>query len=166
MFAAFVLAASASTVATPRTGHGVAPDSLRPWARGLIGRWSCAGAFSNGKALAADVEFTSILGGRWLEYHHKDRAPGSYEALAILGPARRDTALEATTLHDIGGGARRFLLSAGDSGVMLDRDTTQRGARVERFRFVLRGTHALWFAWEIGAGGRWAIGDSLGCSPA
>lgn len=140
------------------------PDSGSTWSRALEGAWSCAGAFANGKSLAADLTFTRVLGGRWLSYHHKDRPPGQYEASSLWGPAQRDTAMTPTLLFDNFGGHRRFLPAAAGTEVVLTRDSTDAGARVERFTFRRRADGTLWFAWEVGRQGAWALGDSLSCS--
>lgn len=139
-------------------------DSSSRWVAPLAGAWSCAGAFSNGKPLAADVVLSPALGGRWLSYHHQDRAPGRYEATALLGPALRDSALVTTTIYDNFGGHRRFIPSAAaDNTITLVRDTTENGARLERFTFRPRVDGTLWFGWEIGRNGQWFLGDSLSC---
>ena len=161
-----VLAAAISLAATSlhAQANSVLSDSASSWARALSGQWSCAGAFSNGKPLAADVGFTPALGGRWLSYHHQDRAPGRYEATALLGPAFRDSAMVASVIFDNFGGHRRFLPAAASTGeVTLVRDTTEAGARLERFTFRPRPDSTLWFGWEIGRGGTWLLGDSLSC---
>ena len=140
------------------------PDSSSAWAHALRGTWSCAGAFVSGKPLAADITFSPILRGQWLEYHHLDRPPGQYEATGLWGPALHDSSLGATTLHDNFGGHRRFLAAVSQPGaVTLTRDTTEAGARLERFTFRPRPDGTLWFAWEVQRGGVWALGDSLSC---
>ena len=140
-------------------------DSASTWTRALSGPWTCAGAFANGKALAADIVFTPALGGRWLSYHHQDRDPGRYEATALLGPALRDSAMVATMIFDNFGGHRRFLPSASATGeITLVRDTTESGSRLERFTFRPRPDGTLWFGWEVGRGGAWVLGDSLSCN--
>lgn len=141
-----------------------AVDSLPAWASSLVGTWSCEGAFGSGKPLAADIRISSVLGSRWLAYHHKDRAPGRYEAFGHWGPvAPPPTALATTVLYDNFGGARRFQLTFTEGGLTLDRDTTVAGAIVERFVFKPREAGRLWFAWEVYRDNRWILGDSLGC---
>lgn len=140
------------------------PDSSATWSRALEGSWSCAGAFASGKTLAADLNFTRVLGGRWLSYHHKDRPPGQYEATSLWGPAQWDTTMSPTLLYDNFGGHRRFFPGSTGSEVVLTRDTTDAGARLERFTFRPRPDGTLWFAWEVSRQGAWALGDSLSCS--
>lgn len=164
-----IVAAAVSMLATAlhAQANPALSDSSSTWARALSGQWSCAGAFANGKPLAADVGFTQSLGGRWLSYHHQDRAPGRYEATALLGPAFRDSAMVATMIFDNFGGHRRFQPSASSSGeITLLRDTTEAGARLERFTFRPRPDGTLWFGWEVGHGGAWLLGDSLSCRKA
>lgn len=99
-----------------------------------------------------------------MEYHHRDRPPGQYEAISLWGPALRDSALATSVLYDNFGGHRRFLSTYSSSGeVTLVRDTTEAGARVERFTFRPRADGTLWFAWQVLRGGTWALGDSLSC---
>ncbi|HEU4648112.1 MAG TPA: hypothetical protein VFS33_03565 [Gemmatimonadales bacterium] len=144
-------------------------DSTAAWARYFRGTWHCQGAFASGKPLAADIAFTALLGGRWLQYHHTDRAPGAYEALALWGPTTGTAAPPPTTFYDNFGGTRRFI-SAGwqDSALVFVRDTTERGARAERFAFRQRSDTAFWFAWELQrpSGAGWVVGDSLTCARA
>src|ERR1043166_7188859 len=91
-FAAALLLALAMTGATTlsaQAASAAASDSVSGWARALLGRWGCAGAFASGRPLAADVSFTLGLHGHWLEYHHTDPAPGQYQASAFLGAGLR-----------------------------------------------------------------------------
>jgi hypothetical protein len=154
--------------ASPRRPATIVPtrgaDTTRAWARKLTGAWSCEGAFANGRAIAADVAFSTELAGQWLMYHHADRAPGTYQAAAMLGPTTSDTALAPAELHDAAGGYRRFRLTiVGDSELVMLRDTTESHARLERFRFARRAEGTLWIGWEVGVNGRWLLGDSLRC---
>lgn len=67
-------------------------------------------------------------------------------------------------LYDNFGGHRRFLaMASATREITLSRDTTEPGARVERFTFRPRPDGTLWFAWEVQRGGTWALGDSLSC---
>jgi hypothetical protein len=148
--------------AAPLAAQTAVP-SLNGWSKALAGNWSCSGAFASGKPLAADVSFTPSLNGRWLTYHHQDRAPGRYEASATLGPASRDTTIAPVTIYDNFGGNRRFLPTLAGTELVLLRDTTEVGARLERFTFRPRGAGGLWFAWELARNGAWVLGDSLAC---
>ena len=161
LFALSTLGATNVSAQAPAAGTS---DSLSGWARALQGGWGCAGAFASGKPLAADITFTPVLRTHWVEYHHRDRAPGQYEATALLGPALRDSALVPVVLYDDFGGHRRFRASAAPSGeITLARDSTEAGARVERFTFRPRPDGTLWFGWEVQRDGTWVLGDSLSC---
>lgn len=110
-----------------------------------------------------------MLGYRWLEYHHRDRAPGAYEAIALLGPAGQSDDLRPTYLFDNFGGRRAFLTTIlPDSTLILLRDTMETGARVERFTFRPHTAASFRFAWEVKRPGveGWTIGDSLSCTRA
>ncbi|HEU4698930.1 MAG TPA: hypothetical protein VFS40_07115 [Gemmatimonadales bacterium] len=151
----------------PTSATRIAADSLPAWARWLEGRWGCTGAFASGRPIAADVAFAAELGNRWLAYRHMDRAPASYQAFALLGPLTpADTGRLVAVLHDNGGGQRRFT-SAGwrDGALVLLRDSTEAGARPERFIWRRTSDSTYWFAWELRRtpGGPWTLGDSLGC---
>ncbi len=149
----------------PSAGRAAPSDSASAWAGALLGRWSCAGAFASGPAPAAELQYRPVLGGQWLAYHHADRPPGRYEATALLGPAIPDSALVSTVLYDDFGGHRRFeVRETPGHGVQLSRDTTEAGARAERFSFLPRADGTLWFAWEVQRSGAWALGDSLACA--
>ena len=140
------------------------PETIAPSAQFFAGEWDCHGAFSSGKPIAAHVSFTPVLGGKWLEYHHRDAAPGSYEVLA-LWPAADTTANRPVVLYDNGGGRRRFLGSGWTTDtVMLVRDSTEPGARPERFTFRATSDSSYWFAWELRrSADSWVVGDSLSC---
>lgn len=155
-------------VATPPLAAQAIPagttDSVSGWAHLLTGPWGCSGAFASGRPLAADIVFAAALNAHWLEYHHRDRAPGRYEATALLGPALADSTVVPTVLYDNFGGHRRFGVTTSPTGeVILARDTTEKGARVERFTFRPRADGTLWFGWEVQRDGGWALGDSLSC---
>jgi hypothetical protein len=161
----------------PRPNSGLRPplratpphqaDSTAAWARYFAGRWGCAGGFPSGKLLRADVVFTPRLGGRWLEYHHTDRAPGRYEALALWGPAVGASQTVQNVLYDNFGGQRRFASDGWRNGALVFvRDSAEAGAREERFIFRERSESTFWFAWEVRRPNvpAWAVGDSLTCA--
>lgn len=145
---------------------GVATDSLPAWAQYLSGRWGCTGAFASGRPLAADVTFAADLGGRWLQYRHTDRAPGQFQAFALWGPLPGASHHLAAVLHDNAGGQRRFQ-SAGwrEDAIVWGRDSTDPGARSERFTYRRTSDSTFWFAWEVrrAPAADWSVGDSLTC---
>jgi hypothetical protein len=136
-----------------------------PASRFFAGPWNCRGAFASGRPIAAEVTFTPVLGGRWLEYHHVDAAPGRYEALA-LWPGADTASPQPVVLYDNGGGHRRFIGSGwATDTVRLIRDSTDPGAHAERFTFRATSDSSYWFGWEIqrAPGAPWVLGDSLSC---
>lgn len=144
----------------------LATDSLPPLANFLVGVWDCRGGTPSGRALASEVKFTSMLGDRWLQSTHVDVPPAPYSSLALWPVAPADSPAPSTVVYDNFGGARRFLLSdwTPDS-VVLVRDTTERGARLETFTYRRVAPDSYWYAWHVrrGASGPPVLGDSATC---
>lgn len=169
--------APAAVVATPpapnvATATAVAParpatDSVAPLARFLVGAWTCRGGTPAGRTLSSDVRFGPVLGDRWLEVAHLDVPPGRYSSLALWPLAPADSAPLATVVYDDFGGARRFLLDGWKpDSVVLVRDTTERGARPERFTYRRTSPTSYWYAWHVrrDASGPEVLGDSATCT--
>jgi hypothetical protein len=151
--------------AAPRQPPAPAPGSAEMFAY-LAGRWSCEGAFANGNRLAADLSWTPRLGGRWLELHHADRAPGRFEATAQWGtdPA---TGTMVSVMFDIGGGVRLFTAPEGWTNRTVVFETHEllappRGR--ERFTWRAESDTTLRMTWEVNRNGNWVMGDWLLCT--
>lgn len=156
--------AVASTAVVPARP---ATDSVPPLARFLVGAWTCRGGTPAGRTLSSDVRFGAVLGDRWLEVAHLDVPPGRYSSLAHWPLAPADSTPLATVVYDNFGGARRFLLDGWKSdSVALVRDTTERGARPERFTYRRESPNSYWYAWHVrrGASGPEVLGDSATCT--
>jgi hypothetical protein len=156
-------AAASSAAAPVRT----ATDSVAPLARFLVGAWTCRGGTPAGRTLSSDVRFGAVLGDRWLEVAHLDVPPGRYSSLALWPLAPADSAPLTTVVYDNFGGARRFLLDGWKSdSVVLVRDTTERGARGERFTYRRVSPNSYWYAWHVrrAASGPEVLGDSATCT--
>lgn len=119
------------------------------------GAWTGMGAFASGKPIEADVTFAPELGGRWLAYRHRDRPPGRYEALGLWG-ADPATGGLLMTLHDNGGGFRRFEAGGWKEGRLV----FTCGVR-ERFTFERQGD-GFRMTYEVSRDGQaWRLVDAL-----
>ena len=144
-----------------------ASDSVPPLARFLVGVWACRGGTPAGRTLDSEVRFTASLGDRWLQSAHVDVAPGRYSSLAMWPLAPADSEPLTTVVYDNFGGARRFLLDGWTpDSVVLVRDRTERGARVEQFTYRRVSPDSYWYAWHVrrGASGPAVLGDSATCT--
>jgi hypothetical protein len=142
-------------------------DSVPPLARFLVGVWSCQGGTPAGRTLTSEVRFVAQLGDRWLQSAHVDVPPGRYSSLALWPLAPADSEPLTTVVYDNSGGARRFLLDGWTpDSVVLVRDRTERGARVEQFTYRRVSPDSYWYAWHVrrGTSGPTVLGDSATCT--
>jgi hypothetical protein len=113
------------------------------------------------------VRFAALLGNRWLESSHVDVPPGPYASLALWPLSPADSSPPATVVYDNFGGARRFLVNGWTAdSIVLVRDTTERGARLEQFTYRRVSPNTYWYAWHVrrAAGGPVVLGDSASCT--
>jgi hypothetical protein len=103
---AFLLALGAGSLAAQSASQEFKPE-LEPLAY-FRGAWSCEGHFFQGnRSIAADMTYTSELGGTWLMHRHDDRPPNQFHALELWGYDK--TAKHFVSfLHDSLGGVRLF----------------------------------------------------------
>ena len=165
LLSAFVLA----FVPTPTAGAvahvAVVADSVPSLARFLAGNWRCAGGTPSGRGLIADVEFTTVLGDRFIQSAHRDQPPGRYMSLA-LWPTDTAQRRQQTVVYDNFGGRRRFFADRwGADSIVWVRDTTEEQARMETFTYKRTGPGAYWYAWHVrrAVGGPFVLGDSATC---
>ncbi len=155
-----VLSASLSGQAAPLQG------SVKPSVADLeffLGRWSCAGRFvRSGKAIEADLSFEKVLEGKWILFHHDDRAPFSYHALAEWGWSEGDHEYVAT-IQDSTGGLRLFR-SSGWSGRHLTWNGSAIGSKVDQqFEFERRTDSEFNVSYSGLTEGKWIVVDSSVC---
>ncbi len=125
----------------------------------FAGEWTGKGAFASGRPIEAEASFTLDLDGRWLVYRHRDSPPGRYQALGLWG--REGAGGLVMTLHDGGGGFRRFEAEGWKEGRVAFLHRAPGGTRQERFRFERQG-EAFRMAYEISADGQaWRLVDWL-----
>lgn len=147
------------------TRVSVVADSVPSLARFLAGNWRCAGGTPSGRVLIADVEFTAVLGDRFIQSGHRDQPPGRYMSLA-LWPTDTAQRRQATVVYDSFGGHRRFFADRWEAdSIVWVRDTTEEQARMETFTYKRTGPDAYWYAWHVrrAADGPFVLGDSATC---
>jgi hypothetical protein len=161
-FTAAVLARSASAQSFP--------DSATTLFRNLSGRWSCAGGFGRGGALAADLTFTAIMSAHALSFEHIDRAPSTYWQRSTWSVDARTGGIVAA---GIAGSTRAYTGSPtlfvapawGTTRIVLNADTIKTPPFVpNRFTYAVNPAGELEMKWEVLRNGSWALGDSLVCS--
>jgi hypothetical protein len=133
----------------------------------LAGTWSCEGAFSNGKPIASDLEFTLRLDGRALKYEHRDRPPNNFIATALWGPDTSNHQLvstgfagNATTLAPVLFTAKKW---TAQSLTFEAQALTAPAFAPNRFTYNLEKSK-LTITWEVQRNGDWLVGDRLECS--
>jgi hypothetical protein len=148
------------------------PDSVAKLFKAVAGRWSCAGGFARGGALAADLKFTPAVGDYAITFQHVDRAPGSYwqnSTWAFDGKSGRivSTGMSGSQ-KDQTGAPSMFSASAwSPTSVTLDADTIKAPPFTpNRFTYAVTAGSTLTMRWEVGRNGAWSLGDSLVCSRA
>lgn len=179
--AILVLALSAGQAASAQQTTPAAPPAAAPQAATappsgdsnaevfafFTGRWSCAGEFASGRKIESEITFAPVLGGKWLEQQHTDRAPNQYQAVSMWGRDPLAGGRFLSTVHDNGGGVRRFV-SEGWSGerLVLESDLPAEAPRRERFTYERKSGTTFRMEWLVSrdAGQTWRMGDWLLCS--
>jgi hypothetical protein len=80
----------------------------------FTGRWTGEGAFAGGQKIAAEVSFAPVLDSAWLQYEHRDRLPGQYQATSMWGVDARTGQFVAYTFDNFHG--HRQWMSGGWAG--------------------------------------------------
>lgn len=163
-----VLAFSTSTLAE---APAVVEHPSEALMKKLEGRWSCAGAFANGKSLKADLTFTRMEGGTGLRYLHTDRAPNAYRQEAFWGVDKKTGQLIATGFTGTSGKPDlNAVMYLGEN--MSDNSATFVHQRLlsdpfapNRFIYSIEGG-TLRMVWEVYRNNEWKMGDYLVCDPA
>jgi len=165
-----ILASTLLGVAPPSPPSAPVPNAdVRPLFKSLEGRWSCAGAFANNKPLSADLEFSSLIDGQLLHYHHADRPPTSYIQDSVWGMDK-----ESGTLMSLA-----WIAARGQSGTIpafyvaeevsptsvtfVHHSLLKAPWAANRFRYTVSG-NALQMVWEVQKQGAWQMGDTLKCT--
>lgn len=139
--------------------------------KSLEGRWSCAGAFANGKPLAADLEFAPDADGQRLHYRHADRPPTNYVQDSVWGVDKESGTLVSlawiATRAQPGVTPAFYVASevSPTSVTFVHRALLKPPWAPNRFRYSV-ADHALQMTWEVQKQGVWQMGDHLGCTRA
>jgi hypothetical protein len=147
-------------VAAPRTPQAAAAADEFDY---FVGSWHCAGTFSNGAAIESDLRFEKVLDGKWLLFHHDDRPPNRYHALAEW--THQDHRWTAA-IQDSFGGLRLFH-AGGWEGTKLTWEGGAAGdaaAANERFVYERADAGTFRLSYQVQKSGEWRTGDTLACS--
>jgi hypothetical protein len=157
----------ASDVNLAQTANGSSANEAKELFASLAGTWSCEGAFSNGKPIASDLQFTLRLDGRALQYEHRDRPPNNFVANALWGPDAANNQLvsagfagDAKTLAPVLFTAKKW---TAQSVTFEAQALTSPPFAPNRFTYSL-DTSKLSITWEVQRNGDWRVGDHLECS--
>lgn len=136
----------------------------------LAGRWSCAGAFANGKLLKADLAFEPSFQGRTLRYTHVDKAPNTYQQHSTWG-------VDAGSGHLVSLAFLAFKPGPGEPALYVSEDWSPKKVTFvhkkllkdpfapNRFTYSVAGD-TLKMLWEVERKGMWRMGDFLECKRA
>ena len=143
------------------------PEAATQLFSALSGRWSCSGAFADGRPLASEMTFTAQADGRSLLYHHEDRPPNNFLQDALWGP---DTANRAIVSLAFAGNAKTLVPQlfvstswTSTSVVFEAKALTSPPFAPNRFTYKLEDS-TLRMIWEVQRQGSWSVGDQLKCN--
>jgi len=137
--------------------------------RNIAGRWTCAGGFARGGALASELTFTPFADGRALAFLHADRAPNAYwqSATWSLDAAGHVVSMAmAGSVKTRTGAPALFIATAwSERSITLVADTVKNTPPFapNQFTYSLISPDSLKMLWELSRGGLKAVGDSLLC---
>jgi len=144
------------------------PEAANQLFASLAGSWSCAGSFSDGRALAANITFTLHADGRSLLYHHQDRAPNSFIQDALWGPDNTNHAVVSLAFagnSQLLGPQLFVAYSWSPSSIVFEaKPLTSPPFAPNRFTYSLEGMKTLHIVWEVQRQGVWSVGDQLNCT--
>ena len=130
----------------------------------FIGEWKGAGAFANGRAIAATLSFRLSLDSAWLVSDHADVPPNDYKATSYWG-VDATTGQFVCSVFDNFHGHRSFSSSGWAAGRLVL--TTQSyfagaGTYYEHFIFERQSDTQFRMTYETSRDGiAWQMGDSL-----
>lgn len=165
--AALLLFVSSTNVNLAQTTNDSGTAGAKELFSSLAGSWSCQGAFSNGKPIASDLQFTLRLDGKALQYEHRDRPPNNFVATSLWGPDASNNQLvsagfagDATTLAPVLFTATKW---TAQSVTFAAQAFTSPPFAPNRFTYSLEKSQST-ITWEVQHNGDWRVGDRLECS--
>jgi hypothetical protein len=132
------------------------------------GQWKCAGEFSNGRKIEAELSFSPELDGKWLQYRHTDIPPNSFKAFAMWGIDQSSGKI-ISLMQDNFGGARLFTSGGWTNNTIqfIIAPLMSPPARQERFTFAAQSDATFKMTYEVSKDGvTWRIGDFIVCARA
>jgi hypothetical protein len=130
------------------------------------GHWKCAGEFSSGKKIEAELSFSPELDGKWLQYRHADIPPNSFKALAMWG-IDQNTGNIISLMQDNFGGARLFTSGGWTNKTLqfVSAPLMTPPTRRERFTFAAQSDATFKMTYEVSKDGvTWRVGDFIVCA--
>jgi hypothetical protein len=139
----------------------IVADSAPSLARFLAGSWRCAGGTPSGRVLNADVEFTTILGDRFISVRASRSAARTIHVARAMAYRHRTAAAGDGRLRQLRRSPQVFADCWGADSIVWVRDATAEQARMEMFTSKRTGLEAYWYAWHVrrAAEGPFVLGD-------
>jgi hypothetical protein len=160
--------------ATPQSAQPptakTAPATTKPLDSSLVsffrGEWKCAGEFSNGRKIEAELSFSPELDGKWLQYRHADLPPNSFKAFAMWGIDQNSGKI-ISLMQDNFGGARLFTAGGWTNNTIqfVSAPLISPPTRQERFTFAAQSDATFKMTYEFSRDGvTWRVGDFIVCA--
>lgn len=130
------------------------------------GEWSGAGKFTySGKDVASDLSFASGLDNECLIVHQKERAPNTYEFIALWSfePVTGNLVMLMTSGRNSGAQIFRTPSRAWQDGKIVFQSSTEMtgGSSLERFTFERKSDASFAVTYEMSRDGKtWHTGDT------
>jgi hypothetical protein len=136
--------------------------AMAPVAAYFKGKWTCGGAFSNGKPISATVRFESDVAEAAVVVHHDDTpALGFYHSIEVWG-FDKSTGAYVAALYDAYGGVRDFT-SPGWAGDAITWSTQPSVATPQQFVYTKKDASTFAVDWKVLRSGAYVVGDTLTC---
>jgi hypothetical protein len=134
----------------------------------VAGRWSCAGAFADGRPLSSDITITLRVDGRAVQYQHHDRAPNDFTQEALWGPDTQNNQIVSVAFAGNATALGPQLLVAkvwSERSVVFEaRSLTSPPFAPNRFTYTIEPPNTLKMVWEVERNGAWSVGDRISCN--
>lgn len=129
----------------------------------FIGSWSGKGAFSSGKNIEANLNFSFTLDSAWIYYEHTDKLPNKYKANSLWAIDSK-TGQMSSYIFDNSGGSRKFTGNGFiDNKLILSYESeTPKGTVFQHFIYEKTGEKTFKMTYEVSTDNqKWRMIDYL-----